>query len=123
MKMSVPILVSVLALGGATAFQAGCAGGPLRQSTGEYVDDAATTTKVKAAMVRDPIVSALDVGVDTFKGTVQLNGFVNSEEERARAEQIASGVSGVQRVQNNLTLKAPAAQQQPVHQAPPPPAR
>ena len=106
MKLSVPLLVSVLALtGGAAVFQTGCASTRTQQSTGEMVDDAAITTKVKAAFVRDPLVKALDVSVDTFKGTVQLSGFVNTAEEKARAEQVARTVSGVTNVQNNLAVK------------------
>lgn len=109
--MSVPTLIALLALGGTVAFQTGCAGTATRQSTGEYVDDASITTKVKAAFVRDPLVKALDVGVDTFKGVVQLNGFVDTEEQKSRAEQIAAGVAGVSSVKNNVTVKAAATQQ------------
>lgn len=99
-------LVGVLLLGSAVSLPlAGCAGTRMSQSTGEYIDDAAITTKVKAAMVRDPIVSALQVGVDTFKGTVQLNGFVDTPEQKSRAEQIARNVPGVTAVQNKLTVK------------------
>jgi osmotically-inducible protein OsmY len=105
MKLSVPLLTSVLLLTGAVALQTGCASTQTRQSTGEMVDDAAITTKVKAAFVRDPLVKALDVSVDTFKGTVQLSGFVNSAEEKSKAEQIARTVSGVTNVQNNITVK------------------
>jgi osmotically-inducible protein OsmY len=105
MKLSIPLLASVLVLTGATALQTGCASTQTRQSTGEMVDDAAITTKVKAAFVRDPLVKALDVSVDTFKGTVQLSGFVNSAEEKAKAEQIARSVNGVMNVQNNISVK------------------
>lgn len=111
MKMSVPTLATILALTGALAFQTGCAGTATRESTGEYIDDAATTTKVKAAFVKDPLVKALDVNVDTFKGTVQLSGFVDSAEQKARAEEIAKTVQGVTAVKNNLTLKTAASPQ------------
>ena len=110
MKLSVPTLVTILALGGAVAtFTSGCAGTATRESTGEYIDDATTTTKVKAAFVKDPVVSAMDVKVDTFKGTVQLSGFVDTSEQKTRAEQVAAGVSGVTAVKNNITVKTAAA--------------
>ena len=106
MKMSVTTLVTLLALGtGVATFSSGCAGTATRESTGEYIDDATTTTKVKAAFVKDPLVKALDVKVDTFKGTVQLSGFVDTAEQKARAEQIAAGINGVTAVKNNITLK------------------
>ena len=106
MKLSVPTLVTLLALGGGLAtITAGCAGTATRESTGEYIDDATTTTKVKAAFVKDPVVSAMAVNVDTFKGTVQLSGFVDTPEQKARAEQLAAGVTGVAAVKNNITVK------------------
>ena len=106
MKLSIPALVTLLALGGTVAtFSTGCAGTATRESTGEYIDDATTTTKVKAAFVKDPLVKALDVKVDTFKGTVQLSGFVDTAEQKVRAEQIAAGTQGVASVKNNITLK------------------
>ena len=87
MKLSVPTLVTLLALGGGLAtITAGCAGTATRESTGEYIDDATTTTKVKAAFVKDPVVSAMAVSVDTFKGTVQLSGFVDTPEQKTRAD-------------------------------------
>ena len=106
MKMTVPTLVSLLALGaGAATLSSGCAGTSTRESTGEYIDDASITTKVKAAFVKDPVVKAMDVKVDTFKATVQLSGFVDTSEQKSRAEQIARGVTGVAGVKNNITVK------------------
>jgi osmotically-inducible protein OsmY len=107
MKPSVPTLVALLALGGAAAtLSSGCAGTSTRESTGEYIDDASITTKVKAAFVKDPVVKALQVNVDTFKGTVQLSGFVDTAEQKSRAEQVARGINGVANVKNNITVKA-----------------
>lgn len=107
--MTVPILVSVLALGsGFATLTTGCAGTATSTSTGEFIDDATITTKVKAAFVRDPLVKALDVQVETFKSVVQLSGFVETAEQKTRAEQLAAGIPGVQQVQNNITLKAKA---------------
>lgn len=106
MKLSVPTLATILALGGFAVLQTGCAGTATRESTGEMIDDAAITTKVKTAFVRDPLVKALDVKVDTFKGTVQLNGFVDTAEQKARAEEIARTIAGVAAVENKLTVKS-----------------
>jgi hyperosmotically inducible periplasmic protein len=109
MKLSVPSLIAILALGsGVATLSSGCAGTATRESTGEYIDDATTTTKVKAAFVKDPLVKALDVKVDTFKGTVHLSGFVDTAEQKTRAEQIAAGVTGVSAVKNNITVKTAA---------------
>ena len=110
MKMSLPTLITILALaGGVASLSSGCAGTATRASTGEFIDDRTITTKVKAAMVKDPLVKALDVNVDTFKATVQLSGFVDIPEQKSRAEQIAAGIVGVAGVQNNITIKAAAA--------------
>jgi osmotically-inducible protein OsmY len=98
------VLIAVCA-GGLACMQTGCAGTSTKESTGEYVDDASITTKVKAQFVKDPAVKALDVKVETFKGVVQLSGFVNTAEEKARAEQIAASVNGVHQVTNNITIK------------------
>jgi len=84
---------------------AGCASGPQKEGTGEYVDDAVITTKVKAALVQDSTVKATEVKVDTFKGVVQLSGFVSTREEMSKAAEIARGVSGVKSVKNNISLK------------------
>lgn len=105
MKMTVPTLVAILSLGVGAATFSGCAGTTTRESTGEYIDDAAITTKVKGAFVKDPVVKAIDVKVETFKGVVQLSGFVDSPEQKARAAEIASTVQGVSSVKNNITIK------------------
>ena len=100
-------LAAIFALGAGTVMlDAGCAGTATSKSTGEFIEDASITAKVKTAFVQDPVVHALQVGVDTFKGNVQLNGFVDTPEQKARAEQVARSVSGVGSVQNNLTVKA-----------------
>jgi osmotically-inducible protein OsmY len=84
---------------------AACAGSPTTKSTGELIDDTAITTKVKSRLIGDKDVSALDVQVETFKGTVQLSGFVGSERERERAAELARSVDGVKEVKNDLRLK------------------
>src|ERR1700709_2700814 len=89
------LIALVSATLGLASFTAGCASSPTRESTGEYVDDSTITTKVKAALINDPIVKALDVKVQTFKGLVQLSGFVNSEAEKTQAGSVTAGVAGV----------------------------
>jgi osmotically-inducible protein OsmY len=107
MKLSVTSLLAILTLGtGVATLSTGCAGTATRESTGEYIDDATMTTKVKAAFVKDPVVKAIDVKVDSFKGVVQLSGFVDTAEQKARAEQIAAGITGVTSVKNNISVKA-----------------
>ena len=109
MKLSLRSLASLAALlGGIALAQSGCSSTSTKESTGEYIDDAAISTKVKTALIKDPVVKATDVKVETFKGTVQLSGFVDTAEQKARAEQIAAGVRGVTSVRNNIALKASA---------------
>jgi osmotically-inducible protein OsmY len=88
---------------------AACAATPNRESTGGYVDDATITAKVKADLAQDPKVSATQVHVETYKGVVDLSGFVNSEAELAEARQVASQVSGVTAVHDNLIVKTVVA--------------
>lgn len=74
------------------------------KSAGETIDDGVITTKVKAELARDSKTSALHTNVETFRGTVQLNGFAGSAEEKAEATRVARSVGGVQRVDNNLKV-------------------
>lgn len=89
---------------GAASFS-GCAGSATQASTGELIDDGATTAKVKAALVKDPVVKALDVKVETFKSVVQLSGFVNTEAEKLQAGRVAAAVNGVSSVKNDIVVK------------------
>lgn len=95
----------LICLGAALTWM-GCASDGHRQSTGDYIDSAAVTAKVKAALIDDPLVKAFDINVDTYRDVVQLNGFVESAEQKKRAEEVAMGVDGVRGVQNNLTVKS-----------------
>jgi hyperosmotically inducible protein len=83
----------------------GCAGSATSESTGEYIDDTAITTRVKAALVKDPLVKAREVSVETFKGVVQLSGFVSSEEAMNQAVIVAGRVEGVTSLTNNMSIK------------------
>jgi osmotically-inducible protein OsmY len=84
---------------------AGCAGSRTQESTGEYFDDSTITAKVKAAILGDPALKVLQINVETFKGVVQLSGFVNSPQVVSRVVEVARGVSGVKSVKNNLLVK------------------
>jgi hyperosmotically inducible periplasmic protein len=83
---------------------AACAGTRTKESTGEYVDDSVITSKVKGALIADPVTKAREINVETFKGTVQLSGFVGTAEEKKKAGEIARGVKGVVEVRNNISL-------------------
>jgi hypothetical protein len=83
----------------------GCAGNGYERSTGESVDDAATTRRVASALSDDATYRYSDVKVTTFKGTVQLSGFVDTDEQRAKAEDIAEKTPGVKDVENRITVK------------------
>jgi osmotically-inducible protein OsmY len=76
-----------------------------RESKGPYVDDAAITTKVKTAILQDPLLKVMQIEVETYKSIVQLSGFVDRPEMIVRAGEIARHVSGVSAVQNNLMVK------------------
>lgn len=105
-------LASIAALSaalGVTLIGAGCASTPTSSSFGETVDDSVITTKVKAKFVEDKAVDALDIAVETFKGTVQLSGFANNADEIARAVALTRSVTGVKAVKNDVRLKAAAA--------------
>ena len=83
----------------------GCASTPKREGTGEYLDDSAITTKVKAAIFNDPSLKVFQINVETFKGEVQLSGFVDSSQSVSKAGEVARGVKGVKSVKNNLIVK------------------
>ncbi len=87
------------------SFTGGCASTATQESAGEYVDDSSITVKVKAAYVKDPLVKAISVNVETFKGVVQLSGFVNTSAEKAQAGALAAAVKGVTSVKNNIVVK------------------
>ena len=83
----------------------GCAGNQYDRSTGESIDDRATTSRVKSALGDDTAYKYPDVKVTTFKGKVQLSGFVDNREQKARAEDLAKNAAGVKDVDNSITVK------------------
>jgi osmotically-inducible protein OsmY len=83
----------------------GCASTRTHEGTGEYVDDSVITTKVKAAIFNEPGLKVSEVQVETFKGVVQLSGFVSSRADIKGAVRVASAVNGVKSVTNDMQLK------------------
>jgi len=83
----------------------GCAGSRTQKSAGDVIDDGVIGAKVKTALLADEEVSGLQVEVETFKGVVQLSGFVDTAAQANKAEQIARGVQGIKEVQNKLSVK------------------
>lgn len=83
----------------------GCASTSQQEGTGEYVDDSVITTKVKAAIFNEPTLKSTEINVETFKGVVQLSGFVNSQADISKAVSLARSVKGVTAVKNDMRLK------------------
>jgi osmotically-inducible protein OsmY len=83
----------------------GCAGTSTKAGTGEYVDDTVITTKVKAAIFNEPTLKSAEINVETFKGRVQLSGFVNSRADINKAVELARRVGGVTSVKNDMRMK------------------
>jgi osmotically-inducible protein OsmY len=83
----------------------GCASTSKQEGTGEYVDDTVITTKVKAAILNDPALKSAEINVETFKGIVQLSGFVSNQAASNQAVVVARAVGGVKSVKNDMRLK------------------
>jgi len=86
-----------------------CAATKTQESTGGYIDDSAITSKVKTEVLENQSLKGLDVHVRTYKGVVELSGFVDTAQQAKNAGEIASHVAGVQSVQNNLVVKTKVA--------------
>ena len=98
---TITTLVSALLLTGAL----GCASSRTHEGTGQYVDDSVITTKVKAAILGEPGLKVSEINVETYKGVVQLSGFVSSRGDIQSAVRVASAVNGVKSVKNDMQLK------------------
>lgn len=83
----------------------GCGSTSKKEGTGEYIDDTVITTKVKAAILNEPMLKSAEINVETFKGVVQLSGFVSSSASIDKAVEVARGVAGVKSVKNSMQLK------------------
>jgi osmotically-inducible protein OsmY len=99
-KRAIPLL-AVLAIAGLV----GCASTSKSEGTGEYVDDTVITAKVKTAIFEQPSLKSSEINVETFKGVVQLSGFVSSQENVNMAVTTAKSVKGVTSVKNDMRLK------------------
>lgn len=98
MSKILAVFAVVVALSGCTVFSG-------RETAGEYVDDATITTRVKTAIFNDPGLKSLEISVETMQDVVQLSGFVDSAQSKAKAGQIASNVEGVRQLRNNLVVR------------------
>jgi len=83
----------------------GCSSTPKQEGTGEYIDDTVITTKVKAAILNESTLKVAEINVETFKGVVQLSGFVAQQADINKAAEVARSVKGVKSVKNDLRLK------------------
>jgi osmotically-inducible protein OsmY len=83
----------------------GCGSTSKTEGTGEYVDDSVITAKVKSAILNDSSLKVNEINVETFKGVVQLSGFVRSQTDIDKAVQVARGVAGVKSVKNDMRIK------------------
>src|SRR5208337_5182675 len=99
------VFIGYLVLLMLVAALAACASTRTHESTGQYVDDSVITTKVKALLAEDDFLKSFKISVESYKGTVQLSGFVNSQNAVDKAGEITRSVKGVTSVKNNLVLK------------------
>lgn len=98
--------ISTIILAVMLATVLGCASTSKQESTGEYLDDSVITTKVKAAMFNEPSLKSAEINVETFKGQVQLSGFVSTEADIKKAAEVARSVKGVTSVKNDMRVKS-----------------
>ena len=103
--MNLKTVLTAAMLSSAALFAAGCASDGHERSTGMVIDDSTITTKVKSALLAEKDVNSFDIKVQTFNGTVQLSGFVDSQWQIDKAVQVASSIEGVQHIKNNLIHK------------------
>lgn len=97
--------LSALFLAVALVTAGGCASTSKQEGTGEYVDDTVITTKVKAAILNDPALKVAEINVETFKGVVQLSGFVSTQAMMDKAVAVTRAVGGVKSVKNDMRIK------------------
>jgi osmotically-inducible protein OsmY len=98
-------LSTILFAASLVATMAGCASTSTREGTGEFVDDSVITAKVKASIFNEPTLKSTEINVETFKGDVQLSGFVAQPQDAQKAVEIARGVKGVVSVKNDVRIK------------------
>lgn len=100
-RKQISVLCVLALLGG--LFSA-CGPTETRRATGEYIDDTALNARVKTALLRDDVVGGFDVSTTTYDRVVQLSGFVDNEDQRERAGEIAAEIEGIEEVENNISL-------------------
>jgi osmotically-inducible protein OsmY len=83
----------------------GCTSTVKQESAGQYIDDTVITTNVKAAILKEPTLKVAEINVETFKGVVQLSGFVQSQDNITTAMNVTRGVNGVKSIKNDMRLK------------------
>jgi hyperosmotically inducible protein len=93
---------------------AACSSTRTQQSAGEVIDDSVLTAKVKAALIDDPVTKAGQINVETYRGVVQLGGFVDTSASKSQATKVAQGVTGVKEVRNDLRVSSPQSTEQAV---------
>ena len=98
-----------LMIGTLLAATVGCSATRTQQSAGEVIDDSVLTAKVKTALIDDPVTKAGQINVETYRGVVQLGGFVDTAEQKQRATAVARAVTGVKEVRNDLRVSAQQA--------------
>jgi osmotically-inducible protein OsmY len=98
-------LTTLLLVAATVTAMGGCAATRSQESTGQYMDDTAITAKVKSAIFQDPNLKSAEINVETFKGVVQLSGFVNSEADINRAVTVTRNIDGVRSVKNDMRMK------------------
>lgn len=103
-KISHSLSLVVFAVAALTSV-VGCASTATQESTGQYVDDTVITGRVKTAIFNDASLKSAEINVETFKGVVQLSGFVKSTTDIQRAVQLVQGINGVRSVRNDMRLK------------------
>ena len=89
-------LIKVIAITGALAMVSACSATRTQQSAGEVIDDSVLTSKVKVALIDDPVTKAGQINVETYRGVVQLGGFVDNAQQKEQATRVARSISGRQ---------------------------
>ena len=102
-------IIKLIAITGALAMVSACSSTRTQQSAGEVIDDSVLTSKVKVALIDDPVTKAGQINVETFRGVVQLGGFVDNAQAKEQATKVARSVTGVKEVRNDLRVSTPQA--------------
>jgi len=100
-------MIKLIAMAGVLAMVSACSSTRTQQSAGEVIDDSVLTSKVKVALIDDPVTKAGQINVETFRGVVQLGGFVDNARIKEQATKVARSVTGVREVRNDLRVSTP----------------